>query len=49
MRVNPITINAGFSLTWKYRIVTTDRLLSMDFNNYQYTHWMTPWQISGLP
>jgi hypothetical protein len=49
MRVNPIRITAGSSLTWKYRIVTTDRLLSMDFNNYQYTHWMTPWQISGLP
>lgn len=49
MRKKPIALEPGAPMTWRYRIVTTDRLLGMEFCKYQYDNWITPWEIAGLP
>ncbi|MEI8311594.1 MAG: DUF6807 family protein [Verrucomicrobiota bacterium] len=49
MRVSPVALEPGEPLTWRYRVVTTDRLLTPEFGAYHYTNWITPWEIAGVP
>ena len=46
LRKRPMTLTPGAPVTWRYRVVTSDRPLTADFGEYQYGNWSTPWQVS---
>ena len=48
-RIQPLVLKPNAPLTWRYRVVTSDRLLTTEFADYQYRNWITDWQIAGLP
>lgn len=48
-RAKPVTLEPGAPMRWRYRVVTTDRLLTSEFASFHYNHWIAPWDISGLP
>jgi len=44
IRGRPMRLGAKAPMTWRYRLVTSDRLLTPEFAEYHYRHWATPWQ-----
>lgn len=47
IRDQPLVIEPGAPLTWRYRVVTADRPLTRDFAEYQYGHWAVPLTVEG--
>ena len=46
LRARPLKLEVDVPLTWRYRLVTSDRLLTPGLAEYHYQHWATPWQIT---
>jgi hypothetical protein len=45
LRIEPLLLEAGQTLVWHYRVVTTDRMLDKAFGDFHYHNWATAWTI----
>lgn len=46
LRKRPMALMNDSPVTWRYRVVTSDRHLTAGFADYHYRNWATPWQTT---